>query len=43
MKHFHLQISQDLKTSVKKAVLEYLEKSVKERLEIVISSLPLMT
>jgi len=37
------KISEDLKVSVKKAVLEYLKKSVKERLEAIISSLPLTT
>lgn len=36
------QISNELKTSIKKTVLEYLERTVKERLETVISSLPLL-
>ncbi|XP_037037990.1 uncharacterized protein LOC119075616 [Bradysia coprophila] len=35
------KISQELKTGIKKTVLEYLENSMRERLETVISSLPL--
>ncbi|XP_037033643.1 uncharacterized protein LOC119072507 isoform X1 [Bradysia coprophila] len=40
--HLSEKISEELKTSIKKTVLGYLEKSVKERIDTILSSLPLV-